>query len=147
MCYSFFPLLNFCYRAYWSVNPWGTCFTWSHPRRVAFQFNLELSWLLRYRHLAILDSFHFAKSRTNPFLYSINLELQSENAGHHKPSTNPWDGEFLYRITSCRMPKTICNTTWMNLCPNLESVHDSLKNRNLIKVFSYSTKTQYSKFF
>ena len=30
----------------------------------------------------------------------------------------------------------------MNLCPNLESAHDSLKNKNPI---SYSTKTQYSK--
>ena len=65
------------------------------------------------------------------FLYSINLELQSENTGHHKPSINPWDGAFLYRITSYRMPKTICYTTWMNLCPNLASAHDSLKNRNL----------------
>ena len=101
------------------------------------------------------DSFHFAESRTNPkhhrdwkiqtsstkywsrprlsFLDSISLELQSENTGHHKPSTNPWDGEFLYRITSYRMPKTICNTTWMNLCPNIESAHDSLENRNLKK--------------
>ena len=108
------------------------------------------------------DSFHFAKSRTNPkrhqdwkiqtsstkywnrprlsFLYSINLELQSENTGYHKPSTNPWDGEFLYRITSYRMPKTICNTTLMNLCSNLESSHDSLKNRNLKKIFPIPRK-------
>ena len=84
------------------------------------------------------DSFHFAKSHMNPkhhrdwkiqtsltkywsmprlsFFYSINLELQSENSGHHRPSTNPWDGDFFYRITSYHMPKTICNTTWMNLC-------------------------------
>ena len=116
-----------------------------------------------------LDSFHFAKPRTNPkhhrdwkiqtsstkycsrprlsFFYSISLELLSENSGYHRTSTNPWDGEFLYRITSYRMFKTICNTTWMNLCPNLESAHDSLKNRNLKKSFSYSTKTQYSKKF
>ena len=102
MCYSFFSLLSFCYRAYRSVNPRVTCFTWSHPRLVAFQFNQEPSSLLRYRHLAFsrFVSFHFAKSRTNPkhhwdwkiqtsstkywsrphlsFLYSINLELQSE---------------------------------------------------------------------
>ena len=74
------------------------------------------------------------------FLYSINLELQSENTGHHKPSTNLWDGEFLYRITSYRILKTICDTTWMNLCHNLESDHDSLKNRNLKKIFPIRRK-------
>ena len=151
MCYSFFSLLSFCYHAHWSVNPWGTCFTWSHPHRVAFQFNQEPSWLLRYRYLAFSrfislrqtthesktsglkdsDIIHKILEQATPFfLYSINLELQSENTGHHKPSTNPWDGEFLYRITSYRTSKTICNTTWMNLCPNLESAHDSLTNRN-----------------
>ena len=52
MCSHFFSLLSFCYHAYWSVNPWGTYFTWSHPPRVAFQFNQEPSWLPRYRHLA-----------------------------------------------------------------------------------------------
>ena len=52
MCYSFFFFsLSFCYHAYWSINLWGTCFTWLHPRRVAFQFNQEPSWLPRYRHL------------------------------------------------------------------------------------------------
>ena len=28
-----------------------TCFTWSNPRRVSFQFNQEPSWLPIYRHL------------------------------------------------------------------------------------------------
>ena len=32
----FFSLLSFCYLAYWFVSPWGTCFTWLHPHRVAF---------------------------------------------------------------------------------------------------------------
>ena len=167
MLLIFFSLLSFCYRAYWPVNPWGTCFTWSHPRRVAFQFNQEPSWLLRYRQLAfsrfvslwqithesktssaLKDSDIIQKYWSKPrlsFLYSINLELQSENTDHHKPSTNPWNGEFLHRITSYRMPQTICNTTWMNLCPNHESARDSLKNRNLKKRISYSTKTRYSK--
>ena len=164
MCYSYFSLLSFCYRAYWSVNPWGTCFSWPHPRLVAFQFNQEPCGYQDIGTSPFPDSFHFVKSGTNPkhpldwkiqtstkywskpllsFRYSITLKLQSENTGHHKPSTNPWDGEFLYRITSYRMPKTICNTTWMNLCPNLESAHDSLKNRNPQKSISYSTKTQY----
>ena len=31
-----FSLLSFWYRVYWSVNPWGTWFTWSHPRWIAF---------------------------------------------------------------------------------------------------------------
>ena len=113
-----------------------------------------------------LYSFHFAKPHTKyhrhwkiqasstkywsrprfSFFYSINLELQSENSGQHKSSTNSWDGEFPYRITSYRMPKTICNTTWMNLCPNLESGHDSLENRNLKKkVFPIPRKLNLSK--
>ena len=33
----------------------------------------------------------------------------------------------------------------MNHCPNIASAHDSLKNRNLEKKISNSTKTQYSK--
>ena len=44
-----FSLLIFWYLAYCSVNPWGTCFTWSRPCWVGFQFNQESSWLLRYR--------------------------------------------------------------------------------------------------
>ena len=32
--------------------PEETCFTWSNPRRVSFQFNQEPSWLPIYRHLA-----------------------------------------------------------------------------------------------
>ena len=94
MCYSFFSLLSFCYRAYWSVNPWGTCFTWLYPRRVAFQFNQEPSWLPRYRHLAfskfvslrqithesktslrLKDSTKYRSRSRLSFLYSINLEL------------------------------------------------------------------------
>ena len=78
------------------------------------------------------DIIHKILEQATPFFpLFINLELQSENTGHCNPSTNPWDGEFLYRITSYRMPKTICNTTWMNFCPNLESANDSLENRNL----------------
>ena len=101
------------------------------------------------------DSFHFAKPRTNPkhhrdwkiqtsstkywsrprlsFLYSINLELQSENTGHQRPSTNPWDGKFFYRITSC-MPKTICKTTWINLCPNLMSARQKQKPKKIFPI-------------
>ena len=50
MCYSFFFIIMF-QLLYRSVNPWGTCFTWSHPRCVAFQFNQKPLCLLRYRHL------------------------------------------------------------------------------------------------
>ena len=32
--------------------PEETCFTWSNPRRVSFQFNQEPSWLPMYMHLA-----------------------------------------------------------------------------------------------
>ena len=73
------------------------------------------------------------------------MELQSENTGHHKPSTNPLDGEFLYRITSYRMPNSIYNTTWMNLYPNLASARDSLKNKNLKKVFPIPRKPNIQK--
>ena len=52
-CSFFFSLSSFCYHAYWFVNPWWTCSTWSHRRRVAFQFNQEPSWLPRYRHLTL----------------------------------------------------------------------------------------------
>ena len=116
-----------------------------------FSINQEPSWLLRYRHLTFSrfvslrrithksktssglkdpDIIHKILEQATPFFPSFH-QLQSENSGHHNPSTNPRDGEFLHRITSYRMPKTIHNTTWMNLSPNLESVHDSLENRNL----------------
>ena len=166
MCYSFFSLLSFCYRAYWSVNPWGTCFTWSHPRRVAFQFNQEPSWLPRYRHpafsrfVSLRQITHESKTssglKDSDIIHKILEQATPFFPLFHQlgtpiwkfwPSTNPWGGEFLYRITSYRLlPKTIWNTTWMNLCPNLASIRDSLKNKNLKKKrISYSTKTQYSK--
>ena len=167
MCYSFFSLLSFCYRAYWSVSPWGTCFTWSHPHRVAFQFNQEPSWLPRYRHLAFSifvslrqithesktssglkdsDIIHKTLEQATPFFLLFH-QLGTPIWKYRPPQAfnKSMDGEFLYRITSDCMPKTICNTTWMNLCPNLESVHDSLKNRKPPKSISYSTKTQYKK--
>ena len=37
-------------------------------------------------------------------------------------------------------PQTIRNTTWMNLCPNLESARDSPENRNLKNVFPIPQK-------
>ena len=79
MCYPFFSLLSFCYRAYWSVNPWGTCFTWSFPRQVAFQFNQETSWLLRYRHLAFS---RFISLRQTTHESKISLGLKDSDIIH-----------------------------------------------------------------
>ena len=41
-------------------------------------------------------------------------------------------------LTIC--PKTIRNTTWMNLSPNLESARDLPENRNLKNVFPIPQK-------
>ena len=157
MCYLFFfSILSLCFHAHWFVSPWGRFFTWLPPRRVAFQFNQEPSWLPIYRHLAFPRFVSFRqithKSKTPSWLkdwhhpqcigaghsflsFIPSFDLQSENISHHRPSTIPWVGEFFDRIASNRLPTTIFNTTWMNLCPNLGSTHDSLKNRNLKKYF------------
>ena len=87
MCYTFFPLLSFCYRAYWSANPWGTYFTWSHPLRVAFLFNQEPSWLLRYRHLAFSRFISFR---------------QTTHAS--KTSSGLKDSDIIHRILEQAMP-------------------------------------------
>ena len=165
MCYSFFfSLLIFCYRAYWSVNPWGTCFTWSHPHRVAFQFNQEPLWLLKYRHLSFSRFVSLCQitheSKTSSGLKDPRHHPQYIGAGHAFLSFIPstWNSNLkILATTSLQQihgtvnssiellltvcPKTIRNTTWMNLCPNLESAHDSLENRNLKKSISNSTKT------
>ena len=71
-----------------------------------------------------------------------SLELQSKNRSYHRPSTASWAGEFFDRIAFFAVyPTTICNTTWMNVCPILASATDSSKQKPK-KNISYSTKTQ-----
>ena len=163
-----FSLLIFYCRAYWSVNSCETSFTWSHPRWVAFQFNQEPSWLLRYRHLAFST---FVSLRWITHEPKTSSGLKDPDITHrileqampffplfHKLGTPIWkfwppqafkhihgtvNSSIELLLTVC--PKTIRNTTWMNLCPNLKSSHDSLKNRNLKNVFPIPRKSNLPK--
>ena len=120
MLLIFFSLLSLCFHAHWFVSPWGTCFTWLNPLRVAFQFNQEPSWLPIYRHLAFprfvlfrqithksktpswlkdSDIIHEILEQATPFFplfhpWSSNVK----NTSYHRPSTTPWAGEFFDRI-------------------------------------------------
>ena len=96
------------------------------------------------------DSFHFAKSRTNPkhhrdwktqtssikfwsrprlFSFIPSSELQTKNRSHHWPSTASWAGEFFDRIAFFAVYPQQSETNWMNVCPILSSATDFLKNR------------------
>ena len=81
MCYSYFPLLSFCYRTYWSVNPWGTRFTWLHPHWVAFQFNQEPSWLPRYRHLTFSRFVSLNHAQIQIIMMTERLRHHPQNIG------------------------------------------------------------------
>ena len=159
-----FSLLIFCYRACWSVNPWGTCFIWSHSRLVTFQFNQEPSWLLRYRHLAFYKSVSLRRitheSKTSSGLNDPDIIHKIlEHATpffplFHQFGTPIWkfwppqtfqeihgtvNPSIELLLTIC--PQTIRKTTWINLCPNLKSARDLLENRNLKnKVFPIPRK-------
>ena len=157
MCYSFLFINKFLLPCLLVCKPLRNMLYLITPSPVAFQFNQEPSRLPRYRHLAFSrfisirqtthesktssglkdsDIIHKILEHATPFFPLFHqLGTPIWNTGHYKPSKNPWDGEFLYIITSYRMPKTIWNTTWRNLCPNLASAHDSLKNRNPIKKY------------
>ena len=130
------------------------------PLRNMLQFNQEPSWLPRYRHLAFSifvsllqitheskisswlkdsDIIHKILEQATPF-FPLFHQLRIPIWKYWPPQAfNKSMGRWilLCRISSYRIPKTICNTTWMNLCPNLVSAHDSLKNRNLKKYFLF----------
>ena len=115
----FFSLLSFCYRAYWSVNSWGACFTWSHPRPAAFQFNQEPSWLLRYRHIAFSRFVSLRwithESKTSSGLKDPRHHPQHIGAGHAFLSFIPstWNSEnschMLYNILFKFQSDPYCN--------------------------------------
>ena len=116
--------------------------------RAGFLFNLIRN-PRGYQYIDISpfpDSFRFAKSYTNPkhhrdwktqtsstkycsrprlfflLFHSRNSKLKNRTAS--------WAGEFFDRITFFAVyPTTICNTTWMNVCPNLVSAIDSSKQK------------------
>ena len=159
-----FFIINFLLPCLLVCKPWVTCFTWSRPRQVAFQFNQEPSWLLRYRHLTFSRFVSLRQipheSKTSSGLKDPRRHPQHIGAGHAFLSFIPsiWNSNLKILATTNLQqihgmvnssielplivyPKTIRNTTWMNLCPNLESAHDSLENRNLKKSIFYSTKT------
>ena len=145
-----------CFSFSWcSAGGAGACVT-----RAGFLFNLIRN-PRGYQYIGTSpfpDSFRFAKSHTNPkhhrdwktqtsstkywswprlFSFIPSLELLSKNRSHHRPSTASWAGEFFDRIAFFAVyPITICNSTWMTVCPNLASATDSSKQN------SYSTKTQ-----
>ena len=136
-----------------------TCFTWSNPCRVSFQFNQEPSWLPIYiGTLPFPDLFRFAKSHTNPkhhrdwktqtsspkfgvghafFLLFHPRYSNLKNRSLHRPSTVSWAGEFFDRIAFFAVYRTtICKYTWMNVYPTIFSKTEPPPN------ISYSTKTQ-----
>ena len=60
-----------------------------------------------------------------------SLKLQSKNRSLHRPSTASWAGEFFDRIAFFVVyPTTICNITWVNVCPILVSATDSSSGNN-----------------
>ena len=107
------------------------------------------------------DSFHFAKSHTNPkhhrdwktqtsstkfwsrprlFSFIPSSELQTKKIEQlHGPANSS--------IELLSLPSTHqqSETNWMNVCPTFTSAHDFLKNKNPEKNIFYTTKTPNSK--
>ena len=106
--------------------PEETCFTWSNPCRVSFQFNQEPSWLPIYRHLAFPRFVSLCQitheSKTSSWLKDIRHHPQNFGVGHAffllfhsrnsklKNRTASWAGEFFDRIAFFAVyPSTIWN--------------------------------------
>ena len=115
----------------------------------------EPSWLPRYRHLVFPWFVSFRQTthecKTPSWLKDSGIiHKRLEQATPSFPLFHPWNSNLKILATTglqqfhgmvnssiefllCRLPKTICNTTWMNLCPNLASAHDS---KGLLKSFT-----------
>ena len=169
MLLIFFSLLSLCFPAQWFVSPWGTCFTWLYPRRVAFHFNQEPSWLPIFRHLAFpwfvsfrqitheskipswlkdSDIIHKILEQATPFFPLFHpWNSNVKNTSHHTPSTTPWAGEFFDRIAFFAVypQQSVTQLGWTTvLISRQPMIRSKLKpKKNII----YSTKTQYSKKF
>ena len=145
-----------------------TCFTWSNPRRVSFQFNQEPSWLPIYRHLTFSrfvslcqithefktpswlkdsDIIHKILEYATPFFTFIpSSELQSKkNRSQIGPQQLHGPANSSIELLSLPSTQQQSLTNWMNVCPILASATDSLKNRTPQQNISYSTKTSNSK--
>ena len=114
MCYPFFFFVRILFPCHWFASPWGTCLTWSNPRRVSFQFNQESSWLPIYRHLDFPRSVSLCQitheSKTPSWLKDIDIIHKMFGEGNAffllfhsrnsklKNTKASWAGEFSDRI-------------------------------------------------
>ena len=142
--------------------PEETCFTWSNPRQVSFQFNQEPSWLPIYRHLTFPRSVslcqntigterlrHYPQNFGVGHAFFLLFNPRNSKLKKNRSQIGPQQlhGSANSSIELLSLPSTHqqSETNWMNVCPTLTSAHYFLKNRNPKKNISYSTKTPNSK--